>query len=162
MSRATRATEHLTRAGVDFAVFEYEYDPSAGRSGIHAAEALRAPPERVLKTLMLRVDRKPACAIVPSSSEAALKKVASAFGGKSAEMMAPADAERISGYSVGGISPFGLRRTLPTAIDETALLHGWVFLNAGRRGLQVRLSPQQAVRVLGAIVAPLAAGASSG
>ena len=84
---------------------------------MQAAEALGEAPARVLKTLMAMVDEKPVCAIVPSDREVALKRLAAAFGGKSARMMKPAEAERISGYKVGGISPFGQKRKLPTAIE---------------------------------------------
>ncbi len=76
------------------------------------------PPGRVLKTLMALVDGKPACVIVPSDREASMKKLAAAFGGKSAQMMKPADAERASGYKVGGISPFGQMRKVRTAIER--------------------------------------------
>ena len=73
-------------------------------------------------------------------------------------MMKPADAERITGYKVGGISPFGQKRRAPTAIEASALAHDLVFINAGQRGLQVRLAPQAARDILQAISAPLVAG----
>ncbi len=106
---------------------------------------------------MAVVEDKPVCVIVPSDREVAMKKVAAAFGGKSAQMMKPADAERISGYKVGGISPFGQMRQLPTAIEEQALTHELVYINGGQRGLQVRLDPKDAMRVLGAVIKPLIA-----
>lgn len=157
MSKATRATRMLEQAGVAFTVHRYDYDPDADRIGLQAADALGEPPERVLKTLMALVDGKPACVIVPSSREVSMKKLAAAFGGKSAQMMKPADAERISGYKVGGISPFGQVRALRTAIEEDSMAQGLVFINGGQRGLQVRLSPRDAAMLLKAIVAPLAA-----
>src|SRR5689334_10074809 len=97
MSRSTRATQLLEDTGVAFSVHTYEYDPNADRVGLQAAEALGETPDRVLKTLMARVDRKPVCVIVPSDREVSMKKLAAAFGGKSAEMMKPADAERATG-----------------------------------------------------------------
>lgn len=157
MSRATRATKMLEQSGVAFAVHSYDYDPGAERIGIQAAEALGEPPERVLKTLMALVDGKPVCVIVPSNREVSMKKLAAAFGGKSAQMMKPAEAERLSGYKVGGISPFGQMRRLPTVIEEQSLAHDVVFMNGGQRGLQVRLDPRDAVAVLGAIAASLVA-----
>ena len=157
MSKATRATKALEAAGAAFTVHSYEYDPNADRVGIQAAEALGESPDRVLKTLMALVDGKPVCVIVPSDKEVAMKKLAAAFGGKSAQMMAPADAERVTGYKVGGISPFGQMRKVPTAIEVQALAHDLVFMNAGQRGLQVRLDPNAALRVLGAVAAPLVA-----
>ncbi len=157
MSKVTRATKMLEHAGIAFSVHSYDYDPNADRIGLQAAEALGEAPTRVLKTLMARVDGKPVCVIVPSDREVSMKKLAAAFGGKSAEMMKPADAERLSGYKVGGISPFGQMRTIPTAIEEQSMAQDLVFINGGRRGLQVRLSPRDAAKLLQAIVAPLVA-----
>ena len=155
MSKATRATRMLEQAGITFTLHSYEYQPDADRIGLQAAEALHERPERVLKTLMALVDDKPVCAIIPSDREVAMKKLAAAFAGKSAKMMPPADAERISGYKVGGISPFGLMRSLPTAIEVQALSHALVFINGGQRGLQLRLDPNAVLRLLGAVAAAL-------
>ena len=157
MSKATRATKMLEQAGVAFAVRTYDYDPDADRIGLQAAEALGEPPARVLKTLMALVDGKPVCVIVPSDREVSMKKLAAAFGGKTAQMMKPADAERMSGYRVGGISPFGQMKVLRTAIEEAAMVHDLVFVNGGQRGLQVQLKPRDVAAVLSAVVAPLAA-----
>lgn len=157
MSKATRATKMLDQAGVAFAIHSYDYDPNADRIGLQAAEALGEAPERVLKTLMALVDGKPACVIVPSDREVSMKKLAAAFGGKSAEMMKPADAERISGYKVGGISPFGQARRLPTVIEAQALAQELVYINGGQRGLQIRLKPRDALTLLNAIAAPIVA-----
>jgi len=157
MSRATRATVSLHRAGVAFTVHVYDYDPAADRIGMQAAEALGEAPARVLKTLMARVDGRPACVILPSDREVSMKKLAAALGGKAAEMMKPADAERLSGYKVGGISPFGQTRRVPVAIEAAALAEALVYINGGQRGLQVRLSPADAVKVLGAVVAEVVA-----
>lgn len=147
----------LADAGVAFSVHEYDYDPDAASIGLQAAEALGEEPARVLKTLMATVDGKPVCVIVPSDHEVSMKKLAAAFGGKHAAMMKPAEAERLTGYKVGGISPFGQMRKVPAAIEATALGHDRVYINAGRRGLQVRLAPGEAARVLGATVAPIVA-----
>jgi len=157
MSMATRATKALELAGLPFTVHRYAYDPGADRIGLQAAEALGESPARVLKTLMARVDGKPAIAIVPSDHEVSMKKLAAALGGKAAEMLAPADAERLSGYKVGGISPFGQTRALPVAIEAQALSHPLVYLNGGQRGLQVRLDPRAAAALLKAVAAPLIA-----
>ena len=157
MSKATRATKMLEQARVVFTVHAYEYDPGAESIGMQAAKALGEDPARVLKTLMATLDGKPVCAIVPSDHEVAMKKLAAALGGKHAEMMKPPEAERISGYKVGGISPFGQMRRVPVAIEQQALAHPLVFVNGGQRGLQVRLSPADAVRILGAVAAPLVA-----
>ncbi|MFC2248965.1 Cys-tRNA(Pro) deacylase [Labrys portucalensis] len=157
MSKVTRATQMLAKTGVAFSVHSYDYDPDADSIGLQAADALGEPPSRVLKTLMALVDGKPVCVIVPSDHEVSMKKLAAAFNGKSAQMMKPADAERSSGYKVGGISPFGQMRKVRTAIEETALGADYVYVNGGQRGLQIRLAPHDAKTVLEATAAALVA-----
>lgn len=157
MSKSTRATLALQKARVAFTVHAYDYDPGADRIGMQAAEALGEEPRRVLKTLMAEVDGKPVCVVVPSDHEVSMKKLAAAFGGKSAAMMKPDAAERLTGYHVGGISPFGQKRVVPTAIEIAALDEPHVYINAGQRGLQVRLAPKDAQAALAAKAAPLVA-----
>jgi Cys-tRNA(Pro)/Cys-tRNA(Cys) deacylase len=157
VSKSTRATKALEQAGVAFTVHVYDYDPDADKIGVQAAAALGEPPRRVLKTLVALVDGKPVCVILASDREVSMKKLAAALGGKSAEMMKPAEAERISGYKIGGVSPFGQSRRLKTAIEAEALLEPYVFVNGGQRGLQVRLAPRDAVALLEAVVAQLTA-----
>ncbi|NLS01951.1 Cys-tRNA(Pro) deacylase [Rhizobium sp. P32RR-XVIII] len=157
MSKTTRATQFLTKAGVSFTVHSYDYDPNAERVGLQAAEALGEEPHRVLKTLMAEVDGRPVCVVVPSDHEVSMKKLAGAFGGKSANMIKPADAERLTGYHVGGISPFGQKKLVPAAIEEAALAEPLVYMNGGQRGLQVRLAPRDALKALNAKAAPLIA-----
>jgi Cys-tRNA(Pro)/Cys-tRNA(Cys) deacylase len=155
MSNVTRGTQMLEKAGIAFTVHRYAYDPNAASVGLQAAQALGEAPGLVLKTLMALVDGKPVCVIVPSDCEVSMKKLAACFGGKAAQMMKPADAERITGYKVGGISPFGQMKTVPAAIEQAALAHPLVYMNGGQRGLQVRLDPSDVVRVLEARAAPL-------
>ena len=106
---------------------------------------------------MAELDGKPVCVVVPSDREVSMKKLAAAFGGKHAAMMKPVLAEKLTGYVVGGISPFGQKKPVPTAIEIEALAETEVYMNGGQRGLQVRLSPQAALKALGAIAAPLVA-----
>ncbi|MEP9372935.1 Cys-tRNA(Pro) deacylase [Mesorhizobium sp. KR1-2] len=155
MSKTTPATLALSKAGTPFAVATYDYDANAERVGLQAAEAMGVSASIVLKTLMVEVDGKPACVVVPSDQEVNMKKVAAAFDGKSANMMKPADAERLTGYKVGGISPFGQRKQVPTAIEEMATLEDEIFLNGGQRGLQIRMRPDDLVQALEARVADL-------
>lgn len=155
MAQVTRATKALEQAGIAFELRTYDYDPAATSIGRAAAEALGVDPAQVFKTLMVMADGKPACAIAPSDGEVSLKRVAAALGAKSAAMMRGPDAERLTGYKIGGISPFGQMRRVPVVIDETALLWDAVFLNGGQRGLQVMLSGEDAVRALGAVVAEI-------
>ena len=157
MSKTTRATQALEKAGVAFTLHSYDYDPDAPRIGLHAAEALGEDPSRVLKTLMAEVDGKPVCVVVPSDQEVSMKKLAAAFGGKSASMMKAPDAERQTGFVVGGISPFGQKKVVPTAMEEMALLEDRVYMNGGQRGLQVRMDPNEALEALGARAADLVA-----
>jgi Cys-tRNA(Pro)/Cys-tRNA(Cys) deacylase len=146
MSKTTRATQALTAAGVAFTLHAYAYDSGAERIGLQAAEALGEDPARVLKTLMATVDGKPVCVVLPSDREVSMKKLAAAFGGKTAAMMKGPDAERSTGYVIGGISPFGQKRIVPTVMEETALAHALVYMNAGQRGLQARLAPGDALK----------------
>ena len=153
MSKVTRATRLLEQAGVAFTVHSYNYDPDAESIGLQAAQSLGEPPDRVLKTLMALADGKPACVVVPSDREVSMKKLAAALKAKSAQMMKPADAERLTGYKVGGISPFGQMKAVPTVFEAAAMGHPLVYLNGGQRGLQVRLAPADAVAAAKATVA---------
>ena len=157
MSKVTPATRALTAAGVAFTVHSYDYDPDAESIGLQAAAALGEVPARVLKTLMALVDGKPVCVIVPSDREVSMKKLAAAVNGKSAQMMKPPEAERVTGYKVGGISPFGQRRPVRTVIEQSALAHDLVYLNGGQRGLQVRMKPTDVRDALKAIAADVVA-----
>lgn len=157
MAQATRATKMLEQAGIAFSLHSYDYDPSAESIGRAAAEAIGADPGQVFKTLMVLADGKPACVIAPSSGEVSMKRAAAALGAKSAAMMKPAEAERLTGYKVGGISPFGQMKHVPVVIDETAILWDAIFINGGQRGLQVRLTAADAAEVLGATLADISA-----
>jgi Cys-tRNA(Pro)/Cys-tRNA(Cys) deacylase len=157
VSRATPATLALDRAGVAYRLATYGYDPNADRIGLQAAEALGAPAEEVLKTLIVLADGKPACVVLASDREVSMKKLAAALGAKACEMAPPADAERITGYRVGGVSPLGQKKRLPTVIDAPAAALPAAFVNGGQRGLQVRLSPADLVRVLTATVTEITA-----
>jgi Cys-tRNA(Pro)/Cys-tRNA(Cys) deacylase len=157
MSKTTQATKALEKLGVKFVLHTYVYDSDAESIGLQAAEALGVEPYRMLKTLMAEVDGRPVCVVVPSNGEVSMKKLATAFGGKTAKMMRPADAERLTGYHVGGISPFGQKKRVPVAIEASSLGHATIFLNGGQRGLQVELDPNDAVKALGAITHSLTA-----
>lgn len=155
MARTTPATLALEAAGVAFEVHTYDYDADAPRIGLAAAQALGVEPDQVLKTLMVLADGKPACAVIPSDREVSMKKLAAALGAKSAEMMKPAEAERLTGYRIGGISPLGARKAVPIVIEEEAQLYELVFVNGGGRGVQVRLAPVDLARVTGAVFAAI-------
>jgi Cys-tRNA(Pro)/Cys-tRNA(Cys) deacylase len=156
LAKSTQATRFLLEAGAVFTLHEYAYNPQAQQIGLQAAEALGVAPERLLKTLMALVDGKPVCVIVPSDREVSMKRLAAAMGGRTAQMMSIADAERMTGYVVGGISPFGQRRRVPVVIEQQATQHDQVFVNGGQRGLQINLAPNTIVQTLDAITAPVA------
>jgi Cys-tRNA(Pro)/Cys-tRNA(Cys) deacylase len=150
MSKTTRATQALSKLGITFALHTYDYDPNAESIGLQAAQALGIAPQRMLKSLMAEVDGKPVCVVVPSDKEVSMKKLAAAFHGKSAKMMRPADAERMTGYHVGGISPFGQKKRVPVAMEQAALGETTVYLNGGQRGLQIEIAPEAARAALDA------------
>ncbi|MCM2291731.1 Cys-tRNA(Pro) deacylase [Allorhizobium sp. BGMRC 0089] len=157
MAKTTRATQALTKAGLAFSLHEYAYDPNAERIGLQAAEAIGEEPRRVLKTLMVELDGKPVCAVIPSDCEVSMKKLAAALGGKHATMMKPQAAEKLTGYVVGGISPFGQKKQVPTVIEITALNEPHIYVNGGQRGLQIRVDPKTACEALSAIAAAVIA-----
>lgn len=155
MGKATPATRALQRSGIAFTLHEYDYDPAAPRIGLQAAEALGVAPQRLLKTLMAQAGGAIVCVLVPSDQEVSLKKLAAAAKAKDAALLAPADAERVTGYRVGGISPFGQKKRVPVFVEAAALAHPSVVVNGGRRGLQIELAPHDLVRLLQATEASL-------
>ena len=156
-SRATPATTAARRAGIEYAVHEYDHDPRAPAYGLEAAERLGLDPTRVLKTLVAALDGEAyAVALVPAEQQLDLKALAAAAGAKRAAMADPADAERATGYVVGGISPLGQRRRLPMFVDSSAPAEGSVYVSAGRRGLEIELLLEDLLRLTGGRQAPIA------
>ncbi len=151
----TPATVALTAAGVPFTVHSYDHDPSRPSYGEEAAEAMGVAPERVFKTLVADVDGALTVAVVPVAGQLDLKALAAAVGGKRAAMADPALAERTTGYVRGGISPLGQRKRLPTVLDASATRHGTICVSAGRRGLEVELSPADLTGLTSAVLAPI-------
>jgi Cys-tRNA(Pro)/Cys-tRNA(Cys) deacylase len=150
MAKGTPATTALENAGIAFTLREYVYDPNAERIGMQAAEALGIDAARLLKTLMAKAGTETVCVLLASDREVNLKKLASAAGVKSAAMMPPAEAERVTGYHVGGISPFGQKKRVRTFVSRAALDHVTVLCNGGRRGLQIELAPADLLQATGA------------
>ncbi|AEE46812.1 Cys-tRNA(Pro) deacylase [Cellulomonas fimi] len=155
----TPALVALAAAGVPHTAHPYEHDPSSDVGyGLEAAEVLGVPPEQVFKTLMTVVDGRLTVAVVPVTGKLDLKALAQAAGGKKAAMAHKPDAERATGYVVGGISPLGQKTAHPTVVDETVWLFDTVFVSGGRRGLDVELAPDDLVRLTAATVADIARG----
>ena len=153
----TPAITALERSGVEFAEHSYEVvDPRGETFGAAVADALGVERSRVFKTLVARVDGDPVVAIVPVTGTLSTKALAGARGAKRAAMADPGDAERLTGYVVGGISPFGRRRRLPVVADRSVLEHDTVFVSAGRRGLQVEVAPADLLALTGATTAAIA------
>ena len=155
-SGGTPATVALSRAGIAFTVRAYDHDPAAESYGLEAAAALGVEPERVFKTLLVSADGVLAVGIVPVAGQLDLKAVAAALGAKKAVMADPAVAERTTGYVVGGISPVGQRKRLPTVLDSSAERFETILVSGGKRGLDLELSPVDLVAVTAATVAPIA------
>lgn len=158
-ARGTRATDELRRLGVPHQVHDYE-PPERHRSarderpayGRDAAAALGVATDRVCKTLVAMVDGRPVLAIVPVDRTLDLKRLAASLGARRADLAKPAEAERATGYVIGGISPIAGRRRLAAVLDEAATTHATILVSAGRRGLQVELAPMDLLRVIGGVV----------
>ncbi|MFI9174466.1 Cys-tRNA(Pro) deacylase [Streptomyces lincolnensis] len=151
----TPATVTLTTTGTPHTIHAYDHDPSHPSYGEEAAEAMGVSPERVFKTLVADVDGALTVAVVPVAGSLDLKALAAAVGGKRATMADPALAERTTGYVRGGISPLGQRKKLPTVLDASAATHPTICVSAGRRGLEVELSPTDLAHLTDATLAPI-------
>lgn len=151
----TPATVALSAAGVEYTIHAYDHDPSHPSYGEEAAEAMGVSPDRVFKTLVADVDGTLTVAVVPVAGQLDLKALASAVHGKRAAMADPALAERTTGYVRGGISPLGQRKRLPTVLDASACAHPTICVSAGRRGLEVELSPDDLTKLTNATLAPI-------
>jgi Cys-tRNA(Pro)/Cys-tRNA(Cys) deacylase len=154
--QGTPALAALTGAGVTFTAHEYAHDPRSQLGfGLEASQALGIDPGHNFKTLMATLDGELVCAVVPSSGRLDTKALATALGGKRCDLAAPADAERATGYVVGGISPLGQKRAHRTVIDVRALDQPTILVSGGRRGLAVELAPADLAGVIDATFAPI-------
>lgn len=156
-ARGTPATAAVAKAKVEHRIHEYRHDPATASYGLEAAEQLGVDPAGVFKTLVAEVDGRLAVAVVPVAARLDLKALAVAAGGRKAVMAEPADAERATGYVVGGISPLGHRKRLPVFLDTSMQDRPTVLVSAGRRGLELELSPADLARLSGGTFARLAA-----
>ena len=156
MALGTPATAALTAAGISFTPHAYEHDAANTNFGLEAASALNLDPEQVFKTLLADVDGALTVAIVPVTGKLDLKALASAVGGKKAEMADPKVAERKTGYVVGGISPIGQKTRHVTVLDETAELFDTIFVSGGRRGFDIELAPSDLLAITGGSIAAIA------
>jgi Cys-tRNA(Pro)/Cys-tRNA(Cys) deacylase len=151
----TRGTTELRRAGVEHTLMRYAYRHGGGAE--QAADDLGVEPARMFKSLVARAGDDLVFALVPATSELSLKKLAAAAGVKHAEMADPREAERATGYQVGGMSPLGSRKRLPVYLDESGGEFERICLNAGGRGQIVELDTLELVELVGARLVDLAA-----
>ena len=152
----TPAVKMAEEAGVDFRLHRYQHDPGAESYGLEAAQLLDLEPRRVFKTLLAVVDEQPQVAMVPVNLSLDLKALAKAAGGKKARMADADLAQRVTGYVLGGISPLGQKRRLPTFLDASARSLERLHVSGGRRGLEIALAPVELIRLCQARLAPLA------
>ena len=155
----TPAIKAATAAGVRVTSHPYPHDPANSNYGLEAAQALGLDPARVFKTLLVKQNgdqRRLAVAVVPVTGQLDLKAMAAACAVKKVEMADPAHAERVTGYLVGGISPLGQKRRLPTVVDVSANAFDTVFVSGGRRGLDIEIAPADLIRLCGAASAAIA------
>ncbi|MBE0485961.1 Cys-tRNA(Pro) deacylase [Marinobacter sp.] len=144
------------RAQVSYTVHEYQHDPAAESYGTEAAEKTGVEPSRVFKTLVVSVDGKTlAVAVLPVTHLLSLKLIARAASGKKAAMADKLDVQRSTGYVLGGVSPLGQKKRLPTYIDASAEQFDTVFVSAGKRGLEIELAPADLARLTSAQFVPL-------
>jgi len=145
----TPAVQAARSAGIEFTLHEYEgVEVDVGDYARSVAAALGRPEGQLFKTLIVSVDGDLRAFVVPADRQLDLRSV-----GKRAQLAAKAQAERATGYVIGGISPLGQRRALPTVVDESALEWSTILVSAGRRGLQIELAPKDLVALTGATVA---------
>lgn len=149
----TPATKLLKANKIDFSIHEYEHDANVKSFGLEAAEKLNLRVEEVFKTLLVTDEKNYFVAILPVHHQLNLKKVAQAVGAKKLKMSDPKDAERLTGYLVGGISPVGQKKRLKTVIDQSAVQLEKIYVSGGKRGLDIGLKPQDLAKVLSATFA---------
>ena len=153
---STPAILALQAAGISFSTHAFESHDLADGYGLQAARQLGLDPQWVFKTLLTDVDGSPTVAIVPVAGTLDLKLLAAACSGRRAQMLEPAIAQRLTGYVVGGISPIGLKRPLPTVLDDSVHALTTVYVSGGRRGLDIGLAPRDLIQITSARCAPLA------
>ncbi|WP_122902574.1 Cys-tRNA(Pro) deacylase [Acinetobacter sp. B51(2017)] len=146
----TPACKILKSQKIDYSIHEYEHDPQAKSFGLEAAEKLGLHVNEVFKTLLVTDDKTYYVAVLPVEYQLNLKKVATAVGAKKLHMADPKDAERLTGYLVGGISPVGQKKRLKTVIDVSAQQLTKMYVSGGKRGLDIGLAPQDLAKVLAA------------
>jgi Cys-tRNA(Pro)/Cys-tRNA(Cys) deacylase len=144
----TPAINTAKKAKVDFKIHEYTHDPRAASYGQEAAEKLGINPDQVFKTLVVSMNGKDlGVAVLPVSCQLNLKLFARAMGVKKAAMADKKQVEKTTGYILGGVSPLGQKKRLPTVVHDTAQNFQTIFVSAGKRGLDIELAPKDLVKL---------------
>lgn len=154
----TPAINLVKKSKIEFSLHQYKHDPKSESYGEEAAIALNIEPERVFKTLLVAINgdqKELAVAVVPVSGKLNLKGVANALKAKKIMMADPLQAQRMTGYLVGGISPLGQKKPLPTLLDASASGQETIYVSAGKRGLEIELSPNDLLQLTGGQLAEI-------
>ena len=146
----TPACKVLKSSAIEFSIHEYEHDVHAKSFGLEAAQKLNLDVREVFKTLLVTDSKNFYVAVLPVAHQLSLKKIAAAVGAKKLQMAEPKDAERLTGYLVGGISPIGQKKRLKTVIDQSAEILNKIYISGGKRGLDIGIKPQDLIWVLSA------------
>ncbi len=137
-------------------VHEYAHEAASESYGQEASDKLGVSAERVFKTLVVALDNKElAVGVVPVSAMLSMKLIARAAGAKKATMAQPEDVERATGYVLGGVSPLGQKKRLKTIIDASAAEQATIYVSAGRRGLEIELSPNDLKKLTNGLLADI-------
>ena len=154
----TPAIDLAKQQAIPYQVHHYQHDPASASYGMEAAEKLGVKPEQVFKTLVVQLDGKQlAVAVLPVNQQLSMKLVAKALGAKKAEMASAADVMRSTGYVLGGVSPLGQKKRLPTLIDSSAMQFSTIYVSAGKRGLEIELAAADLAKLLNANIASIQA-----
>ena len=154
----TPAIDLVKQQGITYTVHYYQHDPASTSYGLEAAEKLGLNPAQVFKTLVLQLDTKQlAVALLPVNQQLSMKLVAKALGAKKAEMANASDVMRSTGYVLGGVSPLGQKKVLPTLIDSSATQFSTIYVSAGKRGLEIELAAADLAKLLNASIASIQA-----
>lgn len=152
----TPSTRFLSAHGIAYVMHDYEYVSEPGKVGLHAAAGIGMEQGHVFKTLLAEIDKKQVvCAAIPVHHRVDLNRLAALFGGKKARMLPPDRAEALTGFQVGGISPFGGHATLPVVFDSSLSGLDRLYINGGGRGLVVELAPEDALRCVQGVLAEI-------
>ncbi|QBF81673.1 Cys-tRNA(Pro) deacylase [Shewanella maritima] len=147
----TPAINRAKKAKISHKVHEYQHDASSESYGLEASEKLGIAPEKVFKTLVVSLDSKElVVGIVPVNAKLCMKLIAKAVGAKKANMAEPSEVQRSTGYVLGGVSPLGQKKRLKTVIDASAQQQNTIYVSAGRRGLEIEISPDDLAKLTSA------------